>query len=116
MALEEVNGGIVNAGDERWVHNSILAGTGNVNFINLSYHALRRAVGAPDTNLIHSDGVSLPHAWSGNIFGSGHKDFNTVFADEAMEGCKPFIIFRTGEREVVGRIRIQWLGRRVEGR
>jgi hypothetical protein len=114
MALEEVNGGIVNAGDEGWVDNSILAGTSNVNFIDLSLHPLRRAVGTPDSNLVHRDGISLPHAWSGNICRSGHEDFNAVFADEAMEGCEPFIIFRTGERKVIGCIRIRLLGRRGE--
>jgi hypothetical protein len=84
--------------------------------MDLSLHTLWRAVGAPDTNLFHSDGVSLPHARSGNIRWRGHKYFNAVFANEAVEGCEPFLIFWTGERKVVSCIRICLLRRRVEGR
>jgi hypothetical protein len=116
MALEEVDGGIVNAGDKGGINNSVLAGTGNIYFIDLSLHALRRAVGAPDANLVHRDGAALPHARGGNISWSGYKHFNTVLADEAMKGREPFIVVWAGERKVVGCVGIQLLGRRVEGR
>lgn len=116
MTLKKVDGGIINAGDERRVNYPILSGTSNVTFIDHSYHTLWRAVWTPDTNLIHSDGVTLSHAWSGDVLLRGHKDFDAIFADEAMERCKPFLIIVHGKGEVVRCIGIRLLGRRVEGR